>query len=283
MELVMLQALKYLLSRTHLPGRYIAADLVARLYSLRCSQVKGQIGGYTYKFDFSDELQRQMYFGLYDNDEVRLLTSILQPGDVFIDVGANVGFYTLWASWLVGPEGQVHAFEPIPANLQKINSAIHQNNIRNVYTNQFAVGDAQGILNLNVDAQNLGNSGWASIVPSERRPKVVTVQQVTLNHYVEQRGIETVRTIKLDIEGAEPEAISGMRSLIDRFDAPDILCELNPWLLQKRNLDTTAITLPLARHGYQLFAITKSGFIEIDASFRISKLINIHARKHPQC
>lgn len=276
----MLAILREFLSRTSVPGRYVSVHLLAKMYLPGDKQeIDEQIGEYVFRFDFSDELQRQMYFGLYDQAETVLIVSVLALGDVVFDIGANVGYYSMLASQLVGPSGQGHAFEPIRDTAKRLRSAVPCNDIKNIVVNQVAVGTCEGTLDLYVGCQNMGNSRWASVVPSDRRPNVVTVRQRRADEYVAAHGIKTVRLVKLDIEGFEPEAISGMHSLLDRTDAPDILCELNPWLLERRGFDSRAITLPLAAHGYRLFSITRTTREELDASQRIAGLTNIYGCK----
>lgn len=267
------------LSRTQLPGRYTAANLLGMLYARRGQEIEGRIGEYVYQFDLSDELQRQMYFGLYDRAEIALMSSVLGQGDTFLDVGANVGYYSLLASQLVGVQGQVHAFEPIPENAERLNSAIQRNSVQNIRVNQMAVGGSEGTLDLHIGDKQLGNSGWASVVASDRRPNVVTVRQVTIDQYLSEHGIDAVRLVKLDIEGAEPEAIAGMGSLLNSAHAPDILVELNPWLLDRRGLDSAAITVPLAAYGYRLFSSDTGVSKAIDASHPVTGLTNVYCRK----
>jgi len=257
--MVMLEWTRRLLSRTKLPGRYPAAELSARLFGPSDGWVDGRIGDFDYRFDFHDELQRQMYFGLYDQAETSLMSKLLSAGDVFLDIGANVGYYSLHASHLVGETGQVHAFEPIPNNAERILSTIQRNEIKNVRVNQVAVGESDGTLELYLGDNELGNSGWASIVPSNRRPNLIHVPKLSIDQYVADNDIESIRLIKLDVEGAEPEAIAGMQAQLQRVDAPDLLCEVNPWLLEKRELDSTSITLPLASLGYQLYRSAGGG------------------------
>lgn len=257
----------------------MAADLMGKMYARRGAEIEGRIGEYVYLFNLADELQRQMYFGLYDQAEIALMSSVLGQGDTFVDIGANVGYYSLLASQLVGAGGQVHAFEPIPDNIERIRSAIERNAVRNIQLNQMAVGGGGGTLDLHIGDQRLGNSGWASVVPSERRANVVTVRQVSIDQYIAEHEIQSIRLIKLDIEGAEPEAIAGMHVLLTQDDAPDILCELNPWLLERRGLDSTAITKPLAEHGYRLYPIGGTIPQEINALQAVVNLTNIHCRK----
>ncbi|MCZ2112778.1 MAG: FkbM family methyltransferase [Anaerolineae bacterium] len=275
----MLAFSRSVLSRTRLPGRYPMAELVAKLFAPADKLVEGRIGDFAYQFDFHDELQRQMYFGIYDQAEMALMSEILHPGDVFFDIGANVGYYSFQAASLVGDTGEVHSFEPIPENALKIQTAVERNKLENVHVNQVAVGESEGTLELYLGDEGLGNSGWASIVSSERRPRALSVRMLSIDHYVAENDIGPVRLIKMDVEGAEPEVIAGMKLLLERSDAPYLLCEVNPWLLERRGLDSTAITQPLAAHGYRLYPVETSAVTEIDPLQTISDLTNLFCRK----
>jgi FkbM family methyltransferase len=243
------------------------------LFAPATRQVEGQIAGFDFLFDFRDELQKLMYFGLYDQAETALVTRTLRAGDVFLDIGANVGYYSLHASRLVGETGQVHAFEPIAANVQRLLETAQRNGIRNVRVNQAAVGEAAGTLELHLGGEELGNSGWASVVPSQRRPNMLTVPMLAIDPYVVENNIRFIRLVKLDVEGAEPEVIAGMSSLLAGENAPDLLCEINPWLLERRGLDSTSITRPLAARGYRLSPVGSKALI--DPSRPITRMTNL--------
>jgi FkbM family methyltransferase len=95
-----------------------------------------------------DELQRQICFELYEQPLARHLRKVLRKGSVIYDIGANVGFFTLLASELVGGEGEVHAFEPVPADSESLARNIEQDNVQNVILNEIAVSSKLGSLTL---------------------------------------------------------------------------------------------------------------------------------------
>jgi FkbM family methyltransferase len=248
--------------------------LVAR----RQRHVDGNVGVYAVRFDFEDQIQRLAYFGAYDEIETSFMLRTLRHGDVFLDVGANIGYYSLVASQLVGP-GVVHAIEPIPENCAALAETIDRNRISNIVICPMAAGDSHGITRLYVGRERLGNSGWASIVPSARRQDVVEVETVTIDEYVADRGIDQVRLVKIDVEGAEPLVISGMTKLMTGDSAPDVLCEINPWLLRRRGLDSRSITRPLAAAGYGIARIDRRGTTSLSSSQPIDRLTNILCSK----
>ena len=102
--------------------------------------------GFRLKLDLSDPAQRKIYFfGDYDErHEITLLRQILLPGDIFWDIGANIGFYTLTASPLVRPEGRVVAFEPASHAWQSLTTNLSLNQSDNVQPVQIALSDGSG-------------------------------------------------------------------------------------------------------------------------------------------
>lgn len=219
------------------------------------------LGEYLVAFDLDNHVQRMACFGLYEVEVCRLIQAIVQPGEVFFDVGANVGVYTLLAAQLVGTSGQVHAFEPIAENTATIRAAIQSNMITQITVQQVAVGSHVGILNLFIGTPETSPEwrrdlrAWASRVPSQRRPLQIEVPQISLDEYIQQHHLPHVDVIKLDIEGSELEALRGGQHLLSRADAPNLICEISPYLLAQQSLDSRHLTEYLAGFGYTLFHI----------------------------
>ena len=246
-RLQLIRLTRSLLSRGRLPGRYLLAEAVARALLRDGDRLEGHVGAYKVDLELRDQIQRQIYFDLYGPEEVELLSRIVGRGDIVFDVGANVGYYSLLCSQLVGSIGSVHAFEPIPENLNRIRSAVIRNRVDNIVINHTAVGSSPGTMKLYVGGEEVGNSGWASIVPSSRRPQSIEVGKIALDDYVQSRDIACVRLIKLDIEGAELSALLGMDRLLSQDDAPDLICEINPFLLQRQGLELAGRDAPPGR------------------------------------
>ncbi|HUV88134.1 MAG TPA: FkbM family methyltransferase [Anaerolineae bacterium] len=274
-----LELARRFVSRSRLPGRYILAEVAAKLFAPPTGVVEANLGSYRVAFDFGDLIQRQVYFGLYDQAETELLRRILGSGDIFLDLGANVGYYSLIASQIVGPEGRVHAFEPIGQNARVLTRTIAENGISNITVNEVAVGAEAGSLDLFVPDGDIGNSGWASIVPSERRPRTITVEMVAIDDYLAAQSVDRVRLVKMDIEGGELNALRGMERLLRQADAPDLLCEVNPFLLEKLGLGAGSLGQLLDKRGYLLYEVGSSGLKAIDPHDEIVRQINVFGTK----
>jgi FkbM family methyltransferase len=250
------------IGRAPLPGRFVAADLLSKLLAPDSGFAERTEGGYVVEYDLRDEIQRQMYFGIYEQPLVCLLRQRLQAGGVFYDVGANVGYFTLLASSLVGSGGEVHAFEPVPNNAARIKRNLGRNNIANVFLNELAVAEGSGTLTLYLPGVTF-NSGWASLIPSSKSPQQISVPTISLDEYVFDQGHRFPDVVKIDIEGAEPQALAGMRRILARDPSPDLVAEINPYLLNRAGL-TAADTLgPLRAAGYRLFRLRASDVVPL--------------------
>ena len=117
-----------------------------------------QLEGSTYEIDPDDQAMTYVILrdGMWEPAETALIRSQLKPGDTFIDVGANFGYYTVLASKLVGPTGRVIAFEPDPRSFQLLERNVARNGCTNVVLEQKALADKPGTLTLHVSDSNRG-------------------------------------------------------------------------------------------------------------------------------
>lgn len=272
-----LSSARYVTSKIHVPGRFVLSDLLTRYFAPRNTLVWGTVGKYKVRLNLQDAIQRNIFFGIYDETETRLLRKLLKPGDNFIDIGANVGYYSLIASQLVGTLGQVHAFEPVEENICVLWEAIRINGITNIRPNQLALGDRDGPLELYMP-EKVTNSGWVSIVPSEKRKRIISAQVVSLDDYVLTNHIDRVHLVKLDVEGAEHQVLVGGKKLFSSIRAPDLIIEVNPFLLERQNLNSQALTDPLWEWGYELYIISQN-FKTIDFKTKVDTLVNLFCTK----
>jgi FkbM family methyltransferase len=153
------------------------------------------------------------------------LRRLLGPGDVFYDVGANVGFFTILGARLVGPEGRVVAFEPVPACALAVARNIALNDFAQAEIREEAVGGAGGRARLLV----VGEASWSHLASTGRHADVrdeIDVAVVSIDELVRTGAIPPPDVLKIDTEGAELQALAGMRATIERH-RPAIVCELH--------------------------------------------------------
>ncbi|HLN16648.1 MAG TPA: FkbM family methyltransferase [Acidimicrobiales bacterium] len=155
--------------------------------------------------------------------ELGIIDSLLSPGDVVFDIGANSGVYTLLAARRVGPEGMVVSLEPNPQMLEVLDRNVRRNRLGNVRLRGLAASDSCAPLAF-YEHHRKPNS--FSLVPerSSGAPSF-TVLTVDLDRLVEWEGLTRVDFIKMDVEGAEGRVLAGARRVIEDF-RPPILAEV---------------------------------------------------------
>ena len=153
------------------------------------------------------------------------LRRLLAPGAVFFDVGANVGFFTILGARLVGPSGRVIAFEPVPGCARAVARNIELNGFAHAEIREAAVGARGGTARLLV----VGEASWSHLASTGRHADVreeIDVEVVSIDELVGAGAIAPPDVLKIDTEGAELQAIEGMRETIARH-RPAIVCELH--------------------------------------------------------
>ena len=171
--------------------------------------------------------------GMWEPHVTRLFQHLLSPGDVFVDVGAHIGYYTLLASKLVGPEGHVYALEPTRTTYEVLCSNLALNGVANVTALRIAAGAEDGRAPL-YDAP-LGHSGKASIRDpsgSDRAGEhgfagAIGVDVRPVASVVPQSERERVRLVKIDVEGYEAEVLSGLEALFAMGIRPALVVEIH--------------------------------------------------------
>ena len=182
-------------------------------------------------FPERDRNYRRMYFGVYETDIVALMSELLQVGDTFLDVGANVGYLSAVAASLVGRAGQVHGFEPVPKYFAALARMADINPAHQICVNQQALGDESGTAN--IDVTNLDNMGWNTLVPEFMTAgtvdESVEVPVGRLDDYIETHSLDNIALIKIDVEGYEFPALRGLSRILAQPDRRcPILCEIAP-------------------------------------------------------
>jgi FkbM family methyltransferase len=184
--------------------------------------------GFKLKLDLNEPAQRLIYFfGNYDErHELAMLQQVLRPGDIFWDIGANIGFYTLTASALVGEKGRVLAFEPGPESWSALLANLQLNGTSNVRPFKMAVSESDGWVTL-YSQPGLADGG-ASLIP---RPgaslRADVCPAISLDRLYRDQGLKTPTFLKIDVEGAEARVLRWSRELLSSAQPPLVLMEMN--------------------------------------------------------
>jgi FkbM family methyltransferase len=190
--------------------------------------------------------------GTYEPLVVATLNHRLREGMVVLDVGAHLGYHTMLAARLVGPTGKVWAFEPDPGNRQFLCRNIDANHLGDRVT---VVPTAVGASSGSVTLHRAGNdSGSSSIVGAAIDAAVaaddVRVELTTLDIWAAQNSWPAVNLIKMDIEGAEPDALTGMTELAQRNPALVLIVECQKDALERSGASATRLFDRLRELGF---------------------------------
>jgi FkbM family methyltransferase len=191
--------------------------------------------GTRHKIRFPDLIQKTIfYFGVWEPAITAFVRHRLSPGDVFIDVGANIGYYTCMASNLVGPTGRVHAIEALPGIHQTLLENLSLNRATNVKAYNCAAYDRETTLRIfHGKPANIGQAtSYEGNAIHEGMSEVSDVLAKPLSQIVDPAELYKAKLVKIDVEGAEWFVINGVK---------DHLCKFSPeteWLME---LDPAAV------------------------------------------
>jgi FkbM family methyltransferase len=158
----------------------------------------------------------------------KLLLRAIRPGDTFLDIGANYGFYSFLLGPLCGKSGSVHAFEANPILIQHLMRSAELNQASaNITINNVAIGSTKRNAVILYDPERIGCSSLHQHEWVDTK-KSVCVRQITIDDYRRSSAISKIDVIKIDIEGAELEAFRGMEETFDVARPQLIVCELMP-------------------------------------------------------
>jgi FkbM family methyltransferase len=171
--------------------------------------------------------------GHFERAEMELLTAALRRGDVALDVGANIGHFAAGFARAVGPDGEVHAFEPFTSNFVRLERTAQLNDLRTLRGHRLIVADQPGTAEL-ID-YGAGYGSWASTVPRtiELASGVVapvarhTVASTTLDAFCAEHRLDRIAALKIDVEGGEMAVLDGARGLLDAGAVEVVLVEVS--------------------------------------------------------
>jgi FkbM family methyltransferase len=194
----------------------------------------------------------------WEPEETSFFISRLRAGDVVLDIGANIGWFTLVAAKHIGPAGQVHAFEPRPETARMLKRTIADNNLQSmIHVWEYALSDKAGELYLTwgSNTDNPGGSFLSGTQGSDIRPAGHDAARVIACRLDDILPGIAPDIVKIDVEGAEPMALAGAKEALAR-KRPTILSELFPSQLKNVSGRTVAQYISqLEEHGYGCYML----------------------------
>jgi FkbM family methyltransferase len=275
--------LPWLFRRLPIPGRY--ANIAGLVLQRHFESPTGPliVWNRNRKFrveiqDLNDFIQRSIFFaGYIEYRETRFVQSVLRPGDCFVDVGANIGWFTLLAASLVGPTGRVVSFEPANVIREQLAKNVSLNRLQQVTIEPFGLSDVNGFAEL--VAGPPGNLGHTSFLPDHDalgrdRERVPIIR---FSEYCKDHALDHVRLMKVDVEGYEQLVLRGMEDMLRPEFVESLLIEIDDQRLRRLGSSSFDVLAYIASRGYELCHPTLSGLRPIHSK-SAAECINVIAR-----
>jgi FkbM family methyltransferase len=244
-------------------GRYRASQAIGRMpiAPFVARMPHHDAGGVRFTCDLRDQIARDVFLaGLYEPIETQLLRETLRPGDTFVDVGANWGYFTLIAASLVNAQGRVIAVEADPRHYARLANNVALNHFSQVTCVHAAAARERGTLRLRGYADAAVNRGVSSLHASlpEDAP-TFDVAAIPIDALLDDAGCDRVALMKIDVEGGEDGVLEGMQSGLARHRFARIMLELHPDILEQRDVSVREVCDRLRAHGYVGWSIDRAG------------------------
>jgi len=204
--------------------------------------------------------------GCWEPDVTRFLLRLVKPGMRVVEVGANVGYYTLLACSLVGPTGRVTAFEANPAAVTLTRRSLLVNGFRDRATIvEMAVTDAPGTVTLHQLDQRRGDSSLFDFSDDQLRfagdsVTKVEVPSTSLDAFFDRD--EPIDLIRMDVEGAEPLVFDGMRSILERNLRIKIMLEFFPERIERSGRQPVKFLETIKAIGFRIQTVGSRGRLQ---------------------
>lgn len=194
--------------------------------------------------------------GDYEYPVQKAIFSLVRRGDVFCDIGANVGFFSVLAGRLVGPSGMVYAFEPVPENASMVEKNARLNDLKNIEVLRVAVTRRSGKSELLL-ARYAGGAALPSAgVPPDLAGSIV-VDTYSLDDLLRIRWIRPPNIVKIDVEGAEIDVLHGMPEVLQEWN-PKVIIEVDDADEKRCEDKLTACRDFLRDRGYRCEVLPRS-------------------------
>jgi len=232
-------------------------------YFLKSSILKNnivkEINGVKYEFDFNINSQsiKNIYFNTYGVDLIDIMETKLKNGDIFLDIGANVGYISAIGAGLVGKSGQVHSFEPTPECASYLEKVKALNPEYNIFVNSYACSDQKGFSKLDVSASDIRlNTMVPNFLGKNNVKESIKVPVCRLDDYISENGLRNITFIKIDTEGFELKVLKGLQKYFENtrsIDRPPIYCEIVPTVYPLLQLSLESLSNYMERYSYHAF------------------------------
>ena len=189
--------------------------------------------------------------GVYGELDTKIIRDNIKEGDIVIDVGANIGYYTLIFAQLVGSSGKVFAFEPEPKNFEILKKNIEINNYQNIVAEQKIVSDKSGIVKLFIAEHGIVGH---RINQQKSSQKFIEVESIILDNYIKKLNLDSkINFIKIDVEGSEPKVLEGAKGIMQKSNQLKIFTEFNRESVKEYGVEPKEMIDLLYRNGFKIY------------------------------
>jgi FkbM family methyltransferase len=240
-------------------GRYHLANALARFASGPfLARLPRDLGGASFICNLDDAIAREVCFtGRYEPQETQIARSLLQPGMVAVDAGANWGYFSLVCAHLVGESGRVIALEPHPRLASMLEENVSANDLSQVEVLRLAAASEAGIRPFVGFDERQGNWGLSRLARNAD-PVEFECAALAIDGLMEQMRVPRVDLLKIDIEGAEADAVRGMIAGLGRHQYRYVILECHPAALAAAGASVDSCLEPFQRAGYRGWHIDHS-------------------------
>lgn len=202
-----------------------------------------------------NEMSRELFVtGYYEPNQLYFLDQVLKAGNVFVDVGANMGLYSLFAANRVGVHGYIIAIEPSTRDFERLETNVKLNSFRNIKPEHCALSNHAGFAELHIAKErNAGHNTFGTFAyEGVRQERTEHVRLQTLDEMIQQKRLERIDVIKVDVEGSELSVLEGAENTINKFH-PILLLELSDMTLAPQGCTSSQVWRFLTGKGYTIF------------------------------
>jgi len=192
-----------------------------------------------------------MWLGLYEYSLIFLMKKYLRKGDTFLDVGANIGYFSAYALSIVGEKGQVFAFEPDPRSYSYLLMLKTSNPKYNISIERIALSNRTGKAVIN-QTKDWGTTTLVREIREESNiAQKLVVKSIRLDNYLNKKNIKQIKLIKIDVEGFEMQVLQGLSSFLMKTKSrPVIMVEVYPYAMEKTGMSLGVLDAWLKRYKY---------------------------------
>ena len=222
---------------------------------------------------------------IHEENTTKLFKQTVKEGDTVVDLGANIGYFTLLAASLVGEKGKVYAFEPEPRNYNYLAKNIELNSYNNVFAIQKAVSDKNAKTKLYICPYDTGHhtikqyEGIRDYKPEflTKEEKFIEIETIILDDFFKDKE-QLIDVIKMDVEGAEMLALSGMDKIIKQSKNLKMFIEFFPLLIRKMGSSPEEFIRKLLEdYRFLIFVIGEDYYARNKELLRINKVDELMA------